>query len=433
MTTLNILNQLSATTKGTEKLAILKANKDNTVLMEFFRLALDPLITFGIKKIPSYTEQNSAAKYALMESFQDLQKLARREITGNSAIDFLAHILMHSDADDAECIERIIAKDPKCGVAESIANKVWPGLIFDFPVMKASPHDEKSFDNIEFPAFSQTKLDGARCCIMVDEKGAVTALSSSGREIMTHGYFEHLGKFANSVFDGELLMKDETGNFMERKAGNGIVNRALKGTIPPNQAKNLHFVVFDYIPLNNWKQGKYNVDYKSRAKYLTDIISTDLYNVSLVETRVVKSEEEAMKHFREHLDKGLEGTIVKDMKSIWEGKRRKDHIKLKGIISCDLRVVGVEEGTGKNIGKIGALVCESADGLVKVNVGTGLTDADRAKDPNEFLNFIVEIGYNERIRNKNEGSTWSLFLPRFYRIRLDKTVADSLDNIPLKG
>ena len=124
---------------------------------------------------------------------------------------------------------------------------------------------------------------------------------------------------------------------------------------------------------------------------------------------------------------GQEGTLVKDFASIWEGKRRKDHIKLKGLIDCDLRVIGWEAGTGKNEGKIGALVVSSEDGLVVTRVGTGLKDADRAKDPSYYMNKIVRVTYNERIKNKAEGSVWALFLPRFGDefVRLDKDAADT--------
>ncbi|MHB8123794.1 MAG: ATP-dependent DNA ligase [Desulfuromonadaceae bacterium] len=432
MSVLQILEQLSHRSGSLDKLDILEANRSNEVLKRFFYLALDPMVTFGIKKIPSYV-RDPKPKYSLQQAMDDIGVLISRELTGNAAIGHLSFLLGRLEDDDAEVISRIIEKDPKCGVAGSTVNKVWKGLIFDFPVMKASPHDEGSFDRISWPAFSQLKLDGARLAIVVDKTGKVTALSSSGREITTHGVFDWMGEFPGFVFDGELMMTDGTGNFMERKAGNGIVNRAVKGTIPVEQAQGLHCVVFDMIPLAKWQAGKHTTPYSDRYRDLCNALTGAGKNVSIVETQMVNSEEEAVAHFRTMLDRGLEGTIVKDKDSIWEGKRRKDHIKLKGIISCDVLVVGVEEGTGKNKGKIGALVYESADGLVKGNVGTGLSDKDREKDPSEYIGKIIEIGYNERIKNKAEGSTWSLFLPRFFQVRLDKTVADTIENIPMKA
>ena len=431
MTIKHILDALAAAPGRNDKMDILRANDFSADLKEFFHLALDPLVTFGIKKIPKYETRNP--DLSLSEGMERLYALSKRVVTGNAAIEHLADTLSRMHPEDAECIVRIIEKDPKCGVAESTVNKVWKGLVFEFPVMKASPYDERAFEHITFPAMSQAKLDGARCAIVVD-MGKVTCLSSSGREITTFGAFDWLRDMvSNIVIDGELLYMNGDGTFADRKTGNGIVNRALKGTIPESQAKNLHFVAFDLIPLNEWARGRYEHTYRDRFRGFE--LFPKQTNVSVVESRMVNDENEAFAHFREMLARGQEGTIVKDAGSFWEGKRRKDHVKLKGIISCEMRVVGVEEGTGKFAGKIGALVCESADGLVRVNVGTGLTDHDRNQHPSVYLDKIVRVAYNERIKNKAEGSTWSLFLPRFEPgfIRLDKNEADTIDNIPMKA
>lgn len=435
MSILSILGELSSVSGRNAKLDILKREVGNKNLKEFFRLALEPLITFGIKKIPEYEPNHNPIGDNLDWGMDQLEKsFSTRAITGNDAISHLSYVLENVTADNAEVLTRIIEKDPKCGVAESTVNAVWKNLILEFPVMKAMPHDEKTIQNINFPAYSQLKLDGARVQIVV-ERGVVTAYSSSGRVIEMHNQFDWLSTLSveDVVFDGELLVTEETGQFMERKKGNGIVNRAVKGTLPVAQAKQLHFVVFDVIDVAGWKAGKRDVGYDARFKTLVAFADRFRHNVSIVQTKMVASEREAMIHFNELYKAGLEGTILKDAKGIWENKRSKYQIKLKGILTCDLRVVGVEEGTGKNKGKIGALVCESSDGLLQVNVGTGLTDQDRAEDPKFFLDKIVEVQYNERIVNKNEGSKWSLFLPRFVQVRIDKTVADSLSLVSIKG
>jgi ATP-dependent DNA ligase len=429
MKTLEILNQIAAHPGRNDKIAILQKHKDNKELREFFYMSLDPLVTYGIKKIPQHKHSDVAR--SLWDNMMLLNKLICREATGNAGIDLLSEILGTSDEDDAEVIRRIIEKDPKCGVAESSVNKVWDKLIFDFPVMKANPYDEKTIANIQFPAYSQTKLDGARCALVCRD-GKVTALSSSGREIEVHNQFDWCSyHFDGYVVDGELLVVEPSGKFMERKKGNGIVNRAVKGTIPVEQAKQLIFVAFDCIEYDVWS-GKYlcTETYRDRLTRLTQ--KQLRHNMSVVETLVVESEGEAVRHFKHLMVLGEEGTILKNMDSFWEGKRSKDCVKFKGIISCDLVVTGVEEGTGKFAGKLGNLICESADGLVKVNVGSGFTDAEREMNMNFWLQRVVEVVYNERIKGKTEDAKWSLFLPRFGRVRIDKNVADTIDNIPLK-
>lgn len=425
----DIIKEIRSYSGRNDKISVLQKNKDNELLKQFFYLSLDPMVTFGIKKIPTFKHFRT---YTLQEAFADLQQLISREKTGNAAIDHLANILGSLEKDDADLVINIIDKNPDCGIAETTINKIWPKLIFEFPLMKATAHDEDSIANIRFPALSQTKLDGARCNIVVKE-GKVIVLSSSGREITTHGQFDWFANITqnNQVYDGELLVVEQNGKFMDRKKGNGIVNRAIKGTIPVDQAKQLHFVCFDIIPYEDWKNGVYIFTCEARFNTLLHVARNFRHNASVVNTRLVKNEAEMFAHFNEMLEAGEEGTIVKNTASIWEGKRSREHLKLKGIITCDLEVIGIEPGTGKYEGKVGSLICRSSDGEVLVNVGSGLTDQDR--EYSNWVGKIVEVVYNERILAKAEGSKWSLFLPRFSRIRLDKTVADSLDNIPVKG
>ena len=429
----SIIQGLESTSSRNEKIAILKKNVGNKTLAKFFSLALDPMITFGIKKIPTY-DQTYKNTFTIDWAMDELQKLINRELTGNAGIDHLTNILSSLKSEDANLIERIIEKDPKCGVASATVNAVWENLIFEFPVMKASPHDEKTIQNISFPAYSQVKLDGARCCIVIVD-GTVTLYSANGRDFVHHNQFDYLGKItkSNIVLDGELLVIDEFGKFLDRKKGNGIVNRSVRGTISVDQAKSLHFVVFDMIDYDDWRIGLSKVPYSKRFERLMKIQNKFRNNISLVGTEVVSSERQAMNHFKKLYALGEEGTILKDANSIWENKRSKYQLKYKGILTCDLVVVDVEEGTGRNKGKLGALVCESNDGLLQVNVGTGFSDADRAEKFDFWRGKIVEVQYNERILAKEKDSKYSLFLPRFVQVRIDKNNADSLENISVKG
>ena len=76
------------------------------------------------------------------------------------------------------------------------------------------------------------------------------------------------------------------------------------------------------------------------------------------------------------------------------------------------------------------MVCESADGMVKVNVGSGFNDEDRNSiKAADVVGKIVAIKYNARITNKSSSTTASLFLPIFLEIREDKTQADPSGSI----
>jgi ATP-dependent DNA ligase len=176
--------------------------------------------------------------------------------------------------------------------------------------------------------------------------------------------------------------------------------------------------------------GFFNVSYEVRF----DTLSTNLksfakvnkelkHYVDLVLTKEVNNQEEAQALFEEYLASGQEGTILKSKDAIWEDKRSKGQIKFKGELDCDLKVVDWVEGTGKNVGRLGALVCESEDGLIQVNVGSGYTDAERDSFGREVIGKIVAVKYNARIKDRGEGIE-RLFLPIFIEIREDKDVAD---------
>jgi ATP-dependent DNA ligase len=137
--------------------------------------------------------------------------------------------------------------------------------------------------------------------------------------------------------------------------------------------------------------------------------------------------EAANEVFQKLLADGHEGIILKDKSGKWEDKRTKSQIKFKGELECDLKIVALQEGTGKYENMLGAIICESADGVVKVSVGSGFNDAQRQSIGNAEIGKIVAVKYNARITNKQ--GEQSLFLPIFVEVRYDKEVADASKDI----
>jgi ATP-dependent DNA ligase len=144
-------------------------------------------------------------------------------------------------------------------------------------------------------------------------------------------------------------------------------------------------------------------------------------------TKEVNDIHTAQKIFEKFLSEGQEGTILKSKTGIWEDKRSKEQIKFKGELECELKVVNWEEGTGKNVGRLGALVCESSDGVIRVNVGSGYSDEQRDEYTKKVIGKIVTVKYNARIKDKS--GVESLFLPVFIELREDKDQAESSKSI----
>ena len=419
------LESLAANNSRNFKIEQLNVNSDNKVLREVVRLALDPFTQFYQRKIPAYTPTPEACRpHSLEGAMNSLFELSSRAVTGNAAIQHLSVILSGLTADDAKVIERIIQKDLKCGVDVSTANKVWSGLVPEYPCMLCSPFDQKLVDKIKFPASVQLKMDGMRFNAIVRD-GKCEFRSRNGKEIQLLGNLEkefiELAGDIDCVFDGELLVKKD-GKILDRQTGNGILNKANKGTISATDAALVHATVWDYIPYVLFADGYCATPYLNRFGVLFGMKMPE--KIHLVESTGVKNIEEARVIFEKYLAEGQEGIILKDLSGVWEDKRSKTQIKFKGELECDLKIVAVEEGKGKAAGMLGAIVCESADGVVKVSVGSGFNDLQRKNYWAENLvDRIVAIKYNSRIKNK-QGED-SLFLPVFIELRDDKDVADT--------
>jgi hypothetical protein len=424
------LNDLANNSSRNYKIEKLEEHRGDQTLREVIRLALDPFTQFYIRKIPSYTPNTTGHGASIGSMLPSLYELRERLVTGNAAIEHLTNILEALKAEDAKVMERIIQKDLKCGVQVSTANVVWTGLIHEYPVMLCSQFDQKLVDKVQFPALVQLKMDGMRFNAIVRD-GKVEYRSRNGKEIQLLGNldadFITLAGDVDCVFDGELLVV-EGNKILDRQTGNGILNKANKGTISEKEAKMVRATVWDVIPYLYFVDGECPTPYGTRFNSLELLMKKAPSKVFLVESKEVATMEEASVLFEKYLAAGQEGIILKDKRGIWEDKRSKSQIKFKGELECDLKIVGVEEGTGKYAGMLGAILCESSDGVIKVSVGSGFTDDQRKQYWKEnVVDLIAAIKYNMRIKNK--AGEESLFLPIVLEIRFDKTVADSSKDI----
>lgn len=424
-------NKLASDNSRNFKLAELQSNVNDQVLRTVVSLALDPFTNFYQRKIPVYTP---TGKKTLAESIKELYPLCNRLVTGNAAIQHLSDTLSNLSADDAKVFERIIQKDLKCGVSISTANSIWPGLIREYPVMLCSAYDQKLVDKIQFPAYAQLKMDGMRFNAIV-KNGTCEFRSRNGKEIILEtnlkDQFITLAAGSDMVFDGELMVMDpDSYQFLDRQTGNGILNKAVKGTISKWESDMVHATVWDAIPYVLFEDCYCDMPYSRRFSKLKTILEAAPFKerkVWLVTTKIVDTIEQATEIFEGYLAEGLEGLILKDGSGIWEDKRAKHQIKFKGELECDLKIVDTEPHK-KKPDWLGAIICESADGIVKVNVGSGFNDEHRKNYTHQDLvGKIVAVKYNARIKNK--AGDESLFLPVFVELRQDKDIADNSSQI----
>ena len=448
MTEFEIIEQIAGTPSRKQKEAILREHiKDNLLLQCILISALDSRITFGIKGRFVKSKFESSVPFTF-DTLKVLTALKNRTVTGFAANRLCQDTVDLLSLSDAELFNRILNKDLRAGITATTVNKVSPGLIFQFQVMKAN--DDTS--GIVYPAISEVKIDGARCQAFIDVLGNVAYfLSSDGKQIdlcltSIPTTIKNLAIGVCGFFDGELVAI-ENGKFLKREVSNGLVNKAIKGTIGAVDAYKLFYVIWDFVEAEH--PNKKYVDRRltpssqmiaDRNKLLKLEIKTIndtpfvcvnhriLINVS----KEIANEQEGLQFFKEVLSKGLEGTIEKNKDHIYEAKRTKNLGKRKLILECDLIIVGYNPGSGKFLNQVGSVILESSDGLLRVDA-SGFDDQTRleiTRNQNELINKIVTVKFNELV-SSDKSEKFSLFLPRFKSssIRFDKDTANSLEEI----
>jgi hypothetical protein len=468
MTILEILNQIEVTRSKKEKVTIMTQHKDNTDLQQFFRLCLHPRINFFQKKDMGIVSEEAVPTYSLTQAMEYLEKtIAARVITGNEAIDSIRDVLAQVSADDAEVIRRILKKKTGCGV-DSSANDVWPKLIPEHPNLLASPYSQKLADALDWRrgVIVERKSDGLRISIHVQED-SVTIYSRAGNILDLHGRFDALlnaPECVGHVFDAELMVLKPDGKFEDRKTGNGICSKAIKGTLSKEESLRMVAVSWDVIHEEVFfGTVKCTLAAAERFDQLLYLIENENAKplIRPIEHDVVYSLEEAQAIYQKYRDAGEEGAMLKQQSVMWEDRRSKKILKMKAEETCELKVAGYIDGQGEFEGYIGSLTMASRDDKVVVNM-SGFTLKLRAEitanifnkrveyslaagtspsgeslwityealpgDTDITLGSIVELTYNEKILPR-DSKVYSLFLPRFGKVRYDKLEANSFEEI----
>lgn len=432
MSLFDIIQSIAADSSLKAKQAIMEANKGNECLRAAFSLTENLLYNYYIRFEDTTIIAGAKNGRDITESdFKIFADLNNRVVTGNAARDAFVAALQPLDEGARTIMVRILNRDLRCNAGTSLANKVWKGLIEEMPCMLAGKFDKKAIERIvdrKDGYIIQTKMDGSRAIGEVKDDGTVLFRSRGGNVVEIHGVFDGaLGQHKGFTFDGELLVIGEDGH-EDRKTGNGLFTKAVRGTLEPKDAARMHIVLWDMVPTVDYNNGFCDVPYKERLKNLVGISAKFNPNkVSVVETKFVSNIDEVQKFYQEMRDRGEEGAILKFADMPWEDKRSKHMIKMKAVNTADLKVVGWEEGTGKFVGMMGNLIVESSCDQLRCNVGSGFSEEQR-KDPTKFQNTIVEIEYNEIITARGR-DTKSLFLPIFKSIRVDKKVANALSEL----
>lgn len=406
-----------------ESIIFREIENNNFEFFDGIKLALDKLITFGIKQVPekiSDTEHNLT-----YEDFKNnINLLVNRDVTGNEARKMILEMAINSSMHMwNNWYRRILMKDLKCGVdtktINNCAKKSGNNNII-IPVFSCQlAFDSNSHKSkVEGKKILQEKLDGTRILSIVYPNGKVDQFSRNGKEILNFQKIKDQlssisGKISEPmVFDGEIM----SDNFQAL-----MTQLYRKDNIKTDDAI---LYLFDIIPLANFELGVYNKDQESRLNDLNSCI-LEMDNVKVLDSIVIDMNSSSGKQYfedfnRKCIDAGKEGIMIKDPKARYECKRSTAWLKLKPIMTVDMEIIDLQEGDDKYKGKLGALVCKGYEEgkEILVNVGSGLSDQQRElywNSPSEVVGKIAEIKCDAITQNQN--GTYSLRFPRFGRLR----------------
>jgi DNA ligase-1 len=424
-----IIKHLEADNSKLAKQAILlEAMQEG--LDEFFEgvtMALDPMVTFGVKQVPERSDVLTGQGLS-WDNFKVLaEQLRNRELTGHAARDAIELAMGVATTEQWNGFyRRVLIKDLRCGMSEKTVNKVAKDFPqYAVPVFTCSlahdsaKHEKKMVGKKQI----EIKLDGVRV-ITIIQGNKVEMFSRNGKQFHNFGHIikeletvikDHPVPYP-LVLDGEVM----SANFQD------LMKQLQRKETVQNSDAVLH--VFDTIPLGCFKAGSWDKPQSFRSlitKHWVDDHKDVLEHVQALDWEDVDLDTpEGQERFtalnKAAVDGGYEGVMIKDIDAPYECKRTHAWLKAKPFIEVTLEVVDVEEGTGRNEGRLGAIVCEGMDDErhIKVNVGSGFSDLNRDNfwaEKDSLLKQLVEVRADAITQNQD--GTYSLRFPRFKTFR----------------
>jgi DNA ligase-1 len=414
---LQIINSIGATSSRNEKETILKQYQNNQLLRDVLHFVFNPYILTGLssKKINKKVKLNEG--YNIYDIL-DLMDYLKENSTGRDIDIFSVQVFIDIQPEEyRELLTQIVTKNLVIGVTADTINKVFgKDFIPTFDVMLAKKFEEHK-QKIKGNFVVTKKLDGNRI-VVVKENGVVKSFTRQGNQY--EGLEEIESDIANLnldniVFDGELIA-DTEGSTHEI-----YTETTSKARSKSSNKTGLLFHIFDMLPVEEFKGGKSIKNAIERKYCLSEVFNFNILpHCREVKPLYIGNDLSQINKLMEYArEQEWEGLMV-NLDAPYVCKRTDTILKVKIMQTCDLKVIGFEEGTGKNEGRLGSLIVDYK--RYKVGVGSGFTDADREyiwNRKNEYIGKIVEIQYFEESKNQDGGI--SLRFPVFKKLRTDKT------------
>ena len=388
--------------------------------------AYNPFHVFGVRQVPETAGLTGRtnpwpAFWGLLES------LRTRSVTGHAARDAIISMSQQFDSEEWNGLcRRVIIKDLRCGISEKTLNKILGKTEWKIPVFTCQLATDSNDHANKMTGIKriECKLDGVRVLALCS-KNRVTLYSRNGKQfenfpdieaqldrIKHRISLETKGPF---VLDGEIVGESFQALMKQAQRKDNV------------KTKDMNYYIFDIIPLADFERGFWNAQQHKRTQILevnkVEIeAEPNLRIMPGMDVDLSTAEgQDVMRRFAEDaVAAGYEGIMIKSVDAPYECRRSSFWMKWKPVMTVDLNIVGFEEGTGRNAGRLGAIICEGTDNDrdIRVNVGSGLSDENRdeywtARD--DLVGRVIEVAADAVTQNQD--GTYSLMFPRFVRFR----------------
>ena len=406
--------------------------------LSFTKACYNPYVTFGVRQVPD-TVGISGAENPWEEFNELMLQLSQRRLTGHAARDAIQSMAERFDSDEWNTfLAPVLRRDLRAGISDKTVNKICKKTDYEIPIFGCQlATNSEGRPEMKGIKRLEPKLDGVRMLMMVipSDFGDVTTIC-----------FSRNGKQFDNFIDIEEQVRDNWVKMVRKAATSNLsMGFVLDGEVIGNsfqelmrqarrktdvRAEDSVYNVFDILPLDAFREGHWNAQLEKRIKILDDMrpIIDTMPNVELlphimVDLDTAAGKDQLERYAKDNVNAGFEGIMIKELQAPYICKRSTDWMKWKPTLTVDLEVVGVEEGTGRNLGRLGALVCHGVDDgkEITVNVGSGFSDVDR---DDYWTNRNLVIGRTAEVLcdviTQNQDGTYSLRFPRFVRFRDDK-------------
>ena len=413
---IKIFKQIQETSSTNDKKAIIAANKDNELFKKCLVFLLDGNINTGIsnKKINKKVEPSSelAPYYLCINStFEEVMEYLSKNNTGTDVDIYEIQCFLEGHKEYREFYEQMITKSFRLGADAKVINSVISGLIPAWEVMLGTSIEHCKLPENTWFSLSQ-KLNGNRCTYYNGE----FYTRQNKKYIGLNHIKADIDKIPNAkeyVFDGELIYKNNEGlsDSSAFQKGTGIANNKSESK------EELKLVLFDVLPKEEFDNKISKDTYKIRKKHLLDLKQYETENIEIVQMFYEGTDQSEIWKWLDYCEQhDMEGCML-NLDTPYECKRTKSLMKIKKFYDFDLQIVGYEEGTGRNKGRLGAFVVDYNGN--KVKVGSGYSDEERVNfwnNRDKYIGRVITVKYKEISKDKKTGLE-SLQFPVYCGIR----------------